>query len=56
MQIKKIKNKIELDTTVEGCLNDCLECYYMYNTEQSSLSGEMNYLFTKYTAKGNVLF
>lgn len=57
IEIKKIENKIELDTTTEGCLNDCLELIWAAYSEETSMEGVANCLYgSKYTAKGNIFF
>ena len=54
--VEKIKDKIELDTTPQGCTNDCLEYYYEGYSEETTMAGVANCFKTKYTAQGNIFF
>ena len=56
LEVRKIKNKITLDTTTEGCTKDCLEASYVGYSEETTMEGVANCLVMKYTSKGNIFF
>ncbi len=56
LEVRKIENKIKLDTTMEGCATDCLVTYYVAYNEATTMGGVANCLKTKWTCKGNCLF
>ena len=56
LEIKKLEKKIKLDTTIEGCLKDCMVPTYAGYTKDTTMAGVGNCLQIKYTAKGNWFF
>lgn len=56
LEIKKIENKIELDTTTEGCWDDCIVTLWVASTKETSFAGLVNCMKCIWTSKGNVAF
>ncbi len=56
LEVRKIENKIALDTTMEGCGLDCIETHYESRTETTTMSGAINCLVITRTYKGPVFF